>query len=382
MESAISTSLEQAHKLMNDVSATESHTAQLESDVKTVYQDLQTIDNDLAISQTINNDLKQLDSALNEAVELLEVVSIIPEIGSEASELKNVISAFKKPVDEALAVSNKVESVVGPIRNAIGKVEPKIKQIDTILLKLMNAENQFISTLGGAIQCINSLPNSSIKSSLERELDDAAENVDPIVLKFDAQQVTILSAISKASEEAEDIKHLVMGLASLQNQINAVMNVLNPLIASLNAVKNVLGHTIRVPYGGYPKFCTKKVLGLPVKYPCGWHTVYFSFSVEQIIKGGLHVLGPVMDLLNKAMNAVLQPVLRALHLNINLPQIPGLSILNDLSNDLTSFEGEIITPIDNLMNDLNEFEDAYNSVENFIGEIEKINKACSIATTS
>ncbi|MCH2034582.1 MAG: hypothetical protein MK202_13810 [Tenacibaculum sp.] len=382
MESAISTSLEQAHKLMNDVSTTESHTAQLESDVKTVYQDLQTIDNDLAISQTINNDLKQLDSALNEAVELLEVVSIIPEIGSEASELKNVISAFKKPVDEALVVSNKVESVVGPIRNAIGKVEPKIKQIDTILLKLMNAENQFISTLGGAIQCINSLPNSSIKSSLERELDDAAENVDPIVLKFDAQQVTILSAISKASEEAEDIKHLVMGLASLQNQINAVMNVLNPLIASLNAVKNVLGHTIRVPYGGYPKFCTKKVLGLPVKYPCGWHTVYFSFSVEQIIKGGLHVLGPVMDLLNKAMNAVLQPVLRALHLNINLPQIPGLSILNDLSNDLTSFEGEIITPIDNLVNDLNEFEDAYNSVENFIGEIEKINKACSIAATS
>ncbi len=382
MESAISTSLEQAYKLMNDVSTTESHTAQLESDVKTVYQDLQTIDNDLAISQTINNDLKQLDSALNEAVELLEVVSIIPEIGSEASELKNVISAFKKPVDEALAVSNKVESVVGPIRNAIGKVEPKIKQIDTILLKLMNAENQFISTLGGAIQCINSLPNSSIKSSLERELDDAAENVDPIVLKFDAQQVTILSAINKASEETEDIKHLVMELASLQNQINAVMNVLNPLIASLNAVKNVLGHTIRVPYGGYPKFCTKKVLGLPVKYPCGWHTVYFSFSVEQIIKGGLHVLGPVMDLLNKAMNAVLQPVLRALHLNINLPQIPGLSILNDLSNDLTSFEGEIITPIDNLVNDLNVFEDAYNSVENFINEIEKINKACSIATTS
>ena len=89
-----------------------------------------------------------------------------------------------------------------------------------------------------------------------------------------------------------------------------------------------------------------------------------------------------MDLLNKAMNAVLQPVLKALHLNINLPQIPGLSILNDLSNDLTSFEGEIITPIDNLVNDLNEFEDAYNSVENFIGEIEKINKACSIATTS
>jgi hypothetical protein len=380
MSQATLTSLEQANKLMHDVSTTESHTAQLESDVKTVYQDLQTIDNDLAISQTINNDLKQLDSALNEAVELLEVVSIIPEIGSEASELKNVISTFKKPVDEALAVSNKVESVVAPIRNAIGKVEPKIKQIDTILLKLMNAENQFASTLGSAIQCINSLPNSSIKSGLEQELDDAAEKVDPVVLKFDAQQVAILNAIDKAKEEAEDVKHLVMGLTSLQSQINAVMNVLNPLISSLNAVKNVLSHTIRVPYGGYPKVCYKHVLGVKVPYPCGWHTTYFSFSVEQIIKGGLHVIGPVMDLLNKAMNAVLQPVLRALHLNINLPQIPGLSILNDLSNDLTSFEGEIITPIDNLVNDLNQFESAFNDVENFISEIGKINKACGIAS--
>lgn len=373
--------MEQANKLMHDVSTAESHTAQLESDVKTVYNDLQTIDNDLAISQTINNDLKQLDNALNEAVELLEVVSIIPEIGTEASELKNVISTFKKPVDEALVVSNKVESVVGPIRNAIGKVEPKIKQIDTILLKLMNAENQFASTLGSAIQCIDSLPNSTIKSNLDHELDTAAADVDPAVLKFDAQQVAILNAINKASEEAEDVKHLVMGLTSLQNQINAVMNVLNPLISSLNAVKNVLSHTIRVPYGGYPKVCYKHVLGVKVPYPCGWHTVYFSFSVEQIIKGGLHVIGPVMDLLNKAMNAVLQPVLKALHLSINLPQIPGLSILSDLVNELTSFEGEIITPIDNLVNSLNVFDDMFTSVENFINEIEKINKACGIASS-
>ncbi|CAL2091839.1 hypothetical protein [Tenacibaculum sp. 190524A05c] len=380
MEQVIETSLEQANKLMHDVSTTESHTAQLESDVKTIYQDLQTIDNDLAISQKINTDLKNLDSALNEAVELLEVVSIIPEIGAEASELKNIISVFKKPVDEALVVSNKVESVVAPVRNAIGKVEPKVKQIDNALLKLMNAENQFASTLGGALQCINSLPNSTIKTSLEHELDSASEPVDTAVLKFDAQQVAILNAIDKAKEEAEDVKHLVMGLGSLQNQINAVMNVLNPLIASLNTVKNVLSHTIRVPYGGYPKTCYKKVLGVKVPYPCGWHTVYFSFSVEQIIKGGLHVIGPVMSLLNKAMNAVLQPVLRALHLRINLPQIPGLSILNDLSNDLTSFEANIINPLDNILNNLNLFENMYTDLEQFIDEIGKINKACGIAS--
>ncbi|RBW59411.1 hypothetical protein DS884_06640 [Tenacibaculum sp. E3R01] len=375
---AVTTSMNEANKLMHDVSTTEGNTAKLEADVKTVSQDLQTIDNDLTMSKTINTKLKDLDSALSEAVELLEVVSIIPEIGTEASELKNVLSTFKKPIDEALDVSNKVEKVVAPIRNAIEKVEPKVKQIDEVLLKLMNAENQFIATLGGAINCINSLPNSTVKTELVNEIDTAAGKVDPVVLTFDDAQIKILNGIAEATEEVEKIKHLVMGLVSLENQINAVMNVLNPLISALNSVKNVLSHTIRVPYGGYPKVCYKHVLGVKVPYPCGWHTVYFSFSVEQIIKGGLSVIGPVMDLLNKAMNAVLQPVLRALNLNIHLPSIPGLSILNDLSEDLNSFVMKAIDPINNLVNELNVFENIYNDVEGFIAEVEKINKACTV----
>ncbi len=371
---AVAMTMAQANKLMHDVSTTESHTAKLESDVKSLDQELQTINSDLAISKKINTALKDLDSGLNEAVELLEVVSIIPEIGAEASELKNVLSTFKKPVDEALSVSNKVEKVVSPIRNGIQKVEPKVAQVDQLLLKLMNAENQFITTLGSAIHCINALPDASIKSGLENQLDNASSKVDPVVLKFDNVQVQILNTIGKAQEEAENVKHLVMGLVSLQNQINAVMNVLNPLISQLNAVKRVLSHTIRVPYGGYPKICHK--WGVP--YPCGWHTVYFSFSVEQIIKGGLSVIGPVMDLLNKAMSAVLDPILKALHLNIHLPSIPGLSILSDLSEELSSFANEVLQPIDDLVGQLGVFEDIYKNVESFIQEVESINKACTI----
>ncbi|WP_435261041.1 hypothetical protein [Tenacibaculum sp. nBUS_03] len=375
---SVISSMNEANKLMHDVSATEGNTAKLEADVKAVSQDLQTIDSDLTISKTINTKLKDLDSALSEAVELLEVVSIIPEIGTEASEIKNVLTTFKKPIDEALDVSNKVEKIVAPIRKAIDKVEPKVKQIDEVLLKLMNAENQFIATLGGAINCISSLPNSIVKTDLVNHLDSAADKVDSGVLAFDNAQIKILNGISEVTEEVEKIKHLVMGLVSLENQINAVINVLNPLISSLNSVKNVLSHTIRVPYGGYPKFCYKHVLGIKLPYPCGWHTVYFSFNVEQIIKGGLSVIGPVMDLLNKAMNAVLQPVLRSLNLKIHLPSIPGLSILNDLSEDLNSFITKTIEPINDFVNQLNVFENAFKDLEGFISEVEKINRACTV----
>ncbi|CAM1358339.1 hypothetical protein TPENAI_10094 [Tenacibaculum litopenaei] len=370
-----------ANKLMHDVSTTEGNTAKLEADTKSLYNDLETIDNDLAVSKKINTALSDIDSALGEAIDLLEVVSVIPEIGAEAAELKDTLSAFKKPIDEALSASNDVEKVVSPVRNAIEKIAPKVQQVDKALLNLMNRENSLIAALGNAIQCIDSLPSSSVKTSLGNGLDAAAEKVDPIVLDFDAVQIQLLNGINSAEAEAQKLVGMVSGLVSLQNQINAIMNVLNPLISELNEVKKVLSDTIRVPYGGYPKVCYKHVLGVKVPYPCGWHTVYFSFSVDDILKG-VDVIKPVMDLLNKAMEKVLDPVLKALHLNINLPSIPGLGVLNDLTSALNSFENSIEAPINALAADLSKIESVYAQLETYEQELDKIYQSCSVELKS
>jgi hypothetical protein len=82
--------------------------------------------------------------------------------------------------------------------------------------------------------------------------------------------------------------------------------------------------------------CTKKVLGVPMPYPCGWHTVYFSFSIQQILDGVTGVLRPVMDLLQSAMDTILNLLLGALNLDIKLPDIPGLAKLERLVDSLLS----------------------------------------------
>ncbi len=117
------------------MSDAENHTSQIEGNVKAVDQDLKSIDQDLLLSKKINTNLKELNSALGEAKELLEVVSIIPEIGAEANELKDAVVALQTPVSDALDASNKVESVVGPARTKIEQVETKVAQLDAELLK-------------------------------------------------------------------------------------------------------------------------------------------------------------------------------------------------------------------------------------------------------
>ena len=370
--------MDEANKLMHDMSATENHTAQLESDVKTIDTDLNTLDQDLLVSKKINTALGELNTALGEAVQLLEIVAIIPEIGAEASELKTTISTFKVPIANALNVSNKLESVIGPVRTKIEQIEPKVKQIDTALLNTMNAENKFISVLGDATHCINALPAGNIKTELEGKLNAAANTVDPVVLKFDSAQVALLNAINDAKTTLSSITVLAGTLATINAQINAVFAVLNPLISGLNSVKNALSHTIRVPYGGYPKFCKK--WGIP--YPCGWHTVYFSFSVEQILKGGLSVIGPVMSLLNDAMKSFLNPILSALHLNINLPSIPGLGNLENLANALENSFSSVENALSGLVGNLNQFDAIISQIEAFENEVATINQACTTSITA
>ncbi len=236
----------------------------------------------------------------------------------------------------------------------------------------MNKENQFISVLGDAIHCINALPSGSVKSELTSNLDSASEIAIPVVTSFDKVQIDILGGINSAKSELDGIMNTVSSLASINNSINAVLNVLNPIMSGLNSVKNALSHTIRIPYGGYPKVCKK--WGVP--YPCGWHTVYFSFSVEQIIKGGLSVIGSVEDLLNKAMNAFLKPILNALYLNISLPSIPGLDKLSKLANSIGAPLAGIEKELNNLAGQMSKFEDIYNQIQKYETELASINKAC------
>ena len=366
--------MENIVKLMHDISDAEGHTAQIESDVKTIDKELIEIHDDLEVSEKINKSLHTLDTSLGMASELLTIVGIIPEISTEASALKRSIDTFHKPIKEAVEESDAVEKTVKPVREKIGAIEPKVKKVDAVLLDTMNKENQFVDILGSAEHCINSLPDSVVKSKLEEQMEAASSTMDPMVLKFDSVQVELLDSVEEAKKQADKIKSWAQGLIDLDVQINRVIDILSPLIKSLKAIATAFKQTIRVPYGGYPKICHK--WGVP--YPCGWHTVYFSFTIKQILDGLSGVIKPVMDLLNKAMSAILNPLLKALNLDITLPEIPGLSVLKELKDHLTTIFDSIIGTLDDLLNRLNVFADFLKQLQEIMDRINEINKECRL----
>lgn len=328
--------MEKTTTLMHHMSTTEGHTTEIEADVEAIDKHLLEIHHDLDYSRKLNESLHTLDTALKTASQLLSVVGIIPAIRTPASVLKKSFDAYEIPVSKAVTASNNVEKIVKPIRERVARIEPKVNKADENLLKAMNLENNFIDILGRAQLCVNSQAPSDIKSALAGKLEEASSNLDPLVLKFDAVQVGFINSIEDVKQKTEQLKCWVVQLIDLNAQINRVMATLSPLIDSLNAIAAAFKQTIRIPYGGYPKMCYEWWGA----YPCGWHTVYYSFTIQQILNGVTGAIKPVMDLLDKAMRAVLQPLLNRLNLNITLPEIPGLSILDDLTAHLTaSFEG-------------------------------------------
>lgn len=333
--------MEETNALIHDLSDAEAHTVTLESETKELADDLENLDEGLEISEQVNKALKNLNATLTSVQEMLATVSIVPEIEEEAESLKATLEAFQVPLEKALEVSNELEETLEPIRTGVDLLVAGLQTTDLLLVATMNAENGAISTFGKAQTCIQSQPDSPKKTSLQAQLEAASANLDPTVIRFDAAQTTLLAGFSIINSALAQIQSWTSALTTLLAEINHVMSVLKPLVTPLKALKKGLSHVIRVPYLGYPKFCEKII-------PCGWHTVYFSFSVEHILKGVSGVLKPVEDLLEKALGVFLKPLLKALHLNITLPAIDGLDVLETMETQVSSEYNLIQTGVENL----------------------------------
>lgn len=366
--------METTNKLMHDLSNAEGNTSKIESNVKALDCELQKIGSDLKVSKDVNDSLHTLDDALTTTSRLLGIVKIIPSISESASTLKKSIDSYHVPVSKAVKASDDLEKVVKPVRDKIEEYEPKIAKADNVLLGTMNTENSVVDIIGSAQHCINSLPDSSLKSQLDGELDGCASELDPVVLRFDKIQITLLKAIEDAKSRADQIESWINNLLTLKSDIKKVLDILSPLMDSLQVIADAFKQTIRVPYGGYPKICKK--WGVP--YVCGWHTVYYSFTIQQIFDGINGVIQPVMDLLNDAMYGILNPILKKLHLNISLPNIPGLDILETVENGLPDIFKGIADTLESLLSGLQAFDAFVQTLQDFLSRISSINNECHL----
>ena len=369
--------MKKTDELKSNLSKLEGDSSELEKKVKAVDDDLIYVHDKLTIPETIHDRLSQLDSSLMLASNLLGVVRILPAISVAASNTKRAIDLFREPVSKAKKVTADIDKRVKPIRTKVHKVEQEAAKLDAEIKAIITKEQSLIQAVNHAQICIAGLPSGTVKTKSTDTLEALSKKADPPVGQAVQAQQAVLEAANTIENKIDQVKSNLKSLVEIDVSIDRVMNALDPLISQLQAIKKAFNQTIRVPFGGYPKMCKKKVWpGMTVYYPCGWYTTYFSFTIQQILDGISGVVKPVMDLLDKAMDAVLNPLLKALNLNIKLPGIPKLEKLEDIFASLTAVYESMTKGFDELLNSAQALEAKLQSVLELTQPFKEIYQAC------
>ena len=364
-----------ARKLRSSVEDLEKNSRTLKNSVDAFDKDLVTTRDRLEIPLDLAADLQTLSTTLENTSDLLEVVSIVPAISSEARALKRQVDTIAGPVASASATAQKFAKIIRPLRDDVAKLEVRVSQLDKGLGDSINTEDRIDQDLNQTLTCIGSLPDGSVKDGLLTRLDSVCAPPQPIVAKAATLVGKVNGELTALENDLKAAKDDLSRLADVRKAVDAVINMLRPLIAPLQAIADALERHITIPYGPpYPHCMCKGFLG--IRYPCDWRAPDFTFSIEQIVKGLNNIAAPLEKLFDAAADAILKPLLDALHLNITLPQIPGLDQLDKELNALEVSLEDLKKNIAQFFADLDAFETSILGLANIIAPIEAVLNSC------
>jgi uncharacterized phage infection (PIP) family protein YhgE len=260
----------------------------------------------LTYTKTVADDLDKLDDALKTASELLDVASVIPEVGEAAAALKDSIAVMSAEVGPARKAADELEAEVKPFRDALGKLDKVLSDAITVTGDIASGSQAFLNDFTAVANCINSLPDGEYKQKGQQYLDAFSSDAEPVVSALNTAMSTATGVINGFYDELQKLASALNPLKDIASAVEQVLSVLDPLMAPLNAVVDAL-RSIEIP--------------IPLPYP---HMV----SLYDVFKE----FGDFIDLAMQQIQGLVDQLLDALH--ITLPSIPGLSYLLDLHIDL------------------------------------------------
>jgi len=280
----------------------------------------------LGYSKTVDDDLTKLDNALTTVQDVLDVVTVIPEVGEAASAFKNAVTALSQEVHPARQSADKIEAKVKPLRDALQSVDNRLKQLIGPVQTIQTDSRQFLAKFTTVVTCIRSLPDGSYKTTGETYLDQFSSTAQPEVSGLNTGMTTATNAITTFYNALARLQQQLSPLSAIASAVNQVLGVLNPVISVLQQLQNDL-QDIKIT--------------IPIPYP-------MNVSLYDIFKDfGEFInlaLAPIQSLVNEALSA----------LHVTLPSIPGLSNLINLNitiPGLPDFEG-LLTPLEGFLKEL------------------------------
>jgi uncharacterized coiled-coil DUF342 family protein len=280
----------------------------------------------------VDDKLKSLSSDLGALSTGLTVAKVVRPIRLVAGRLQTSVKSIRKSVDKWEAKAKALEEKAKPIRQELQALSKRIDQFIKELDKLISQSSSALEKIRKVHGCVNSLQDPLRKLGLAQLNDFARVSNQPVVV-LNTNMTRVNDAIKKSRAQIRQIVAQLNKLKQILKEIASLRKVIDPIMGPLKKLLRALNQKINLKM--------------------------FSFSIRQILDG-LKLPWP-FSYLEKAFwstaNRILDPILKALKLDVKLPGIPGLNLLGKINFDpfekMPDFSG-MLDDLTGLFGNLNE----------------------------
>ncbi len=286
----------------------------------------------------VDDKLKSLSKDLGALSSGITIAKVVRPIRLVAGRLQTSVKATKRQVDKAEAKAKALDEKAKPIREELKGLSKRIGQFIRKLDQVINQSTAALTKIKKVHGCVKSLQQPLRRVGMA-QLNDFTRVTNQPVVVLNTKIGQANDAIKKSKAQLRQIVAQLNKLKQILREIASLRKVINPIMAPLKSLLRALNQKINL-----------KV---------------FSFSIRQILDG-LKLPWPFSYLEEafwKAANSILNPILKALKLDVKLPGIPGLNLLGKINFDpfekMPDFSG-MFDDLTGLFGNLNELLKLFN----------------------
>ncbi len=351
---------------------------------KKLDSDLQLVLKGLDLINTMATNLKKLDDALTSAEKLIKYAQAVPQTEEAANKLAHGMESIHPPVTKASKAINDFNDKITPTRQKLETFDDRLQKSIAAAERFERDLNTYNADIQKAQQCISSLPDGSMKSDLQTRIDQLARQSDKRVVDANKLLQGILKTIDAIDEKiTKDVSKLFQPIDDMESDIARVLKDLTAILNPLQDLKAVFDKSFSVSFP-YPAPTWKHPFRMKhYTLDIGFDIIIrgeaaIKKEIEQLLKKDLYKaaevfgLDKLIDDLERQGKKALDPVLKELHLDINM-DISGIGQLPQDLNDLRTALDGLVPSLDV---DLKPLDDAFKGIEDDIREMKNIYQNC------
>lgn len=298
----------------------------IENDVGNFQDSIDDIENGLKIPKDIKFLAGDLDDTFRTVESGLSVIGVIPIAKTPTKLLKKAIDKSRPALHKAESKAGKIDKRLKSSKEKVAKLEKKVEDFLRKVRDLREGNTRFLNRILDLKDKIHNNPGSG-SETLEKKVDDIAESATPHVDQFNQLLGQSRDMLKNTINDSRYLRDALGSLSTVREGINDIRDILGPVKKPLRELQRALDR----------EFCA------------GWGWFKFCISASDVFDA----VDAVVDLLLGPVLSLLEPLFEAIGLPTQLPDIPGLDMLDKVEEHVEAFEATMQGTIDNLADSVN-----------------------------